>query len=205
MYPTLLFRRNILSDKKITQSMVTALIASSLIEHVKLGRKTTVVSCTLPNGFVIVESSSCVDPENYDHEMGKSICLKRIEDKIWAFEEYRLQCSLTSDIDNIARVCHEVNKAFCESMTISFPKYVDFVDYDDDDNCALRLTGVDNVNNRASYWRDGGCWECTVSMIGGNLIITDCIEKNLVGEKLIEVSFEHYENSNGEYTQLRLL
>lgn len=88
-----------MSNKTITQAMVTALIASSLIETVKLGEKTTVVSCTLPNGFVLVESSSCVDPENYDEEIGKKICMDRITNKIWAFEGYRLQCELASYCD----------------------------------------------------------------------------------------------------------
>jgi len=85
-----------LSDKKITPEMVGNLITASLIESVKMGAKTTVVSCTLPNGFVIVESSSCVDPANYEHKLGTEICLRRIEDKIWAFEGYRLQCEIYS-------------------------------------------------------------------------------------------------------------
>ena len=50
--------------------------------------KCTVVACQLPNGFVIVESSSCVDPENYDEEIGTEICMNRIRDKVVELETY---------------------------------------------------------------------------------------------------------------------
>lgn len=83
-----------MSDIKVTQEQVSAILQASKVEDVKLGDKTTVVSITLPNGFVIVQSSSCVDPVNYDHDLGKQICLKRAEDKIWELEGYRLQASL---------------------------------------------------------------------------------------------------------------
>lgn len=53
--------------------------------------KCTVVSCKLPNGFVIVESSACVDAENYDEELGAEICFSKIVDKVWELEGYKLQ------------------------------------------------------------------------------------------------------------------
>jgi len=85
-----------MSEVRVTKEQVDQIIASAKIEDVKLGEKTTVVSATLANGFVIVQSSSCVDPENYDHELGKEICLKRIGDKVWELEGYRLQCQKSS-------------------------------------------------------------------------------------------------------------
>lgn len=57
--------------------------------------KTTIVSAKLPSGFVIVESSSCVVPENYDEKLGAAICMERIENKLWELEGYKLQNSLT--------------------------------------------------------------------------------------------------------------
>ena len=53
--------------------------------------KVTVVTAILPNGFTIVESSACVDPDNYDESIGAEICKKRIEDEIWKLEGYMLQ------------------------------------------------------------------------------------------------------------------
>ena len=81
-----------MSDVKVTQKQVNALLEASKVECVKLGEKTTVVSVTLPSGFVIVQPSSCVDPANYDHELGKQICMRHVEDKVRELEGYRLAC-----------------------------------------------------------------------------------------------------------------
>ena len=75
-------------------------VTSEQVEHIlvnatwdfdtKFG-KTTICTCVLPNGFIIVESSSCVDPANYDEEIGRSICVDRIRSKVWELEGYVLQ------------------------------------------------------------------------------------------------------------------
>lgn len=52
--------------------------------------KCTIVACKLPNGFVIVESSSCVDPDDYNEDVGIENCLSRIESKIRELEAYVL-------------------------------------------------------------------------------------------------------------------
>lgn len=56
--------------------------------------KCTVVTVRLPNGFVLTESSACVDPLNYDADMGYEICMESITEKVWELEAYRLQCDL---------------------------------------------------------------------------------------------------------------
>jgi len=58
-----------------------------------MGEKTTVVKVTMLNGFEIVESSSCVDPANYDEELGRKICMERIRNKIWELLGFLLQCT----------------------------------------------------------------------------------------------------------------
>lgn len=66
----------------ITQRDIDEIIAKSIIKVEKLGDKTTIVTVVLPNGFVLVESSSCVDSKNFDMKIGKEICMKKITDKI---------------------------------------------------------------------------------------------------------------------------
>lgn len=51
----------------------------------------TFVEVRMKNGFTVRESTTCVDPNNYNEEIGKEICLKRIEDKIWLLLGYALQ------------------------------------------------------------------------------------------------------------------
>lgn len=76
---------------KITHEHINALADASTQEDKKMGQKTTVLCSTLPNGFEIVTSSSCVDPDNYDHEVGLMQCQSRFEDKLWELEGYLLQ------------------------------------------------------------------------------------------------------------------
>lgn len=61
--------------------------------------KCTIVACKLPNGFVLVESSACVDPTNYDEHIGLEICLNRIRDKVWELEGYKLQQKIHDTIN----------------------------------------------------------------------------------------------------------
>lgn len=79
---------------KIIEKDIDNLIKESTIETEQYADKTTIVKITLPNRFVIVESSSCVDPSNFDMEVGKEICMKKIKDKIWELEGYKLQSEL---------------------------------------------------------------------------------------------------------------
>lgn len=78
-----------------TEDIAEILKNSEIIKRTEFG-KCTVVSIQLPSGFVIVESSACVSPENYNEEMGYQICMSRIIDKIWELEGYKLQCELAT-------------------------------------------------------------------------------------------------------------
>lgn len=51
----------------------------------------TYVTVRMKNGFTLRESTTCVDPANYDEEIGKQICLEKIKDKIWFLLGYALQ------------------------------------------------------------------------------------------------------------------
>ena len=55
------------------------------------GKPCTYVTVRMKNGFTLRESTTCVDPANYDEEIGKNICLGRIEEKIWFLLGYQLQ------------------------------------------------------------------------------------------------------------------
>lgn len=57
----------------------------------EFGKPTTYVTVQMKNGFTIRESTTCVDPNNYNEEIGKEICLKKIQDKIWFLLGYQLQ------------------------------------------------------------------------------------------------------------------
>ena len=78
----------------ITQEDIDYLMNTAKKEVITVGDKTTVCVVTLKNGFVITESSSCIDPSNYNEELGSKICLEKIESKLWELEGYYLQKKL---------------------------------------------------------------------------------------------------------------
>jgi hypothetical protein len=122
----------------VTQAQVEEIIKNSEIHVITSFGKTTTVTAKLPNGFVIVESSSCVDPANYDENLGKHLCMERIENKIWELEGYVLQKELYCNgpnykVTQIAKLCHEVNRAYCKSIgDTSQPSWEDAPDWQKD-------------------------------------------------------------------------
>lgn len=65
------------------------------IEVLTIAPKTTVVSATLVNGFIVTFSSSCVDAANYDENLGKELCIKNIEQKVWELLGFLLQTAIS--------------------------------------------------------------------------------------------------------------
>ena len=86
-----------MSENKITQSQVDEIFNKSDKETWCVFNKSFVLAVRLPNGFVIIEDSSCVDPKNFDIEIGKEIAIERIKNKIWELEGYRLQNKLREE------------------------------------------------------------------------------------------------------------
>lgn len=82
-------------NDSIKKEDIDSILSQTLISVEKYGDKTTILKATLPNGFVIIESASCVDPKNFDMSIGEQICMKKLEDKIWELEGYKLQSELS--------------------------------------------------------------------------------------------------------------
>lgn len=74
----------------VTKPQIDELLEKSEIKVETVYGKVTIVSCKLPNGFVITESSGAVDTANYDEKIGTEICMARIENKLWKLEGYAL-------------------------------------------------------------------------------------------------------------------
>ncbi len=80
----------------VTQDQVDSSIVKTEVLTVELvGKKHTLVAVSLKNGFTCVETSTCVDPDNYSEEIGAGVCLAKIKAKIWMLEGYSLQTALS--------------------------------------------------------------------------------------------------------------
>ncbi|MFC6324025.1 Gp49 family protein [Companilactobacillus baiquanensis] len=84
---------------KVTQKQIDNIIKHSRIDVKTVFNKVTLVTCKLPNGFVLVESSGAVDKSNYDVEIGKETCMTRITNKIWELEGYSLANQLIKKVN----------------------------------------------------------------------------------------------------------
>jgi hypothetical protein len=76
--------------KPLTAASVEKLVAS---ENYYLIPGSTVMVCTLTlvNGFVVTGESVCIDPAQYEADVGRAIARDRAKDKIWALEGYALR------------------------------------------------------------------------------------------------------------------
>lgn len=79
----------------VTQSYIDALYREADKITTVVFNKCLILSIQLINGFIITESSACVDKDNFSEEIGMQICEEKIKNKLWELEGYRLQCELS--------------------------------------------------------------------------------------------------------------
>lgn len=87
----------------VTQEQVNENMQDVSVKTIEeFGKKITHVTVRMKNGFLLTEDSICVDPANYDEEIGKKIALSRIEDKVWLLLGYALQDKVSGTPNNIS-------------------------------------------------------------------------------------------------------
>ena len=124
----------------VSQETIEEIMNNSEITVQTVFDKCTIVSCKLPNGFVIVESAACVSPENYDEEIGIDICLQKIENKVWELEAYKLQSDLCEK-DVCPCEC-ECGECLCGDDC----EYDEDEEYEDEDDYELDCYNCDDYN-----------------------------------------------------------
>ena len=113
-----------MSKNKVTQEQIAKLISEAKIDVATVQEKCTVVTVTLKSGFILTESSACVDKANYNKEIGTHCCMERIERKLWELEGYALQKELAESDENCAVITkaelkeykRQAVKAFAERL-----------------------------------------------------------------------------------------
>jgi hypothetical protein len=74
---------------KVTKDSIEAKIAK--VDYLVLPDSTvTLCNITMKNGFSVRGESACVDPRNFNVEIGKGLAHKDAFGKLWAFEGYLL-------------------------------------------------------------------------------------------------------------------
>lgn len=114
---------------KVEFPLIQALVATLSFKFARVG-DTTVTGCWafLPNGFQVgYGESACVDPNNFDFELGKKYakerCVQAATNKLWELEGYLLKVTgATSDrfVESVGEVAnsgsHDCNLSFGEAV-----------------------------------------------------------------------------------------
>lgn len=79
-------------DNTVTEERVNRMISKT--EYQIVGKKTTICCLTLNNGFEVIGTSACVDPKNFDVELGEKFAREAAFSKVEELEGYRLQSSI---------------------------------------------------------------------------------------------------------------
>lgn len=61
------------------------------VDTITVGEKTTVVNAHTLTGFDTVKHSSCVDPKNYNEELGKKYAMEEVINSLWSHLGFVLQ------------------------------------------------------------------------------------------------------------------
>jgi hypothetical protein len=76
---------------RITEETIERFIGPGAVYSTQVDEKTTHVSIVPRTGFVQHEFSCCVDPANYDHQIGVAIATRNIRNKLWPMLAFCLQ------------------------------------------------------------------------------------------------------------------
>lgn len=87
---------NMSKVQSVTEEQLDKLIEASTKEFAIFDATLTIAVVKLPCGFKVVGQSACVDPKNFNKELGEDFALQHVKSKLWELEGYRL----SNDIHN---------------------------------------------------------------------------------------------------------
>ncbi|WP_271270511.1 Gp49 family protein [Aliamphritea hakodatensis] len=109
-----------LTAPRVTKESIDAIMAAVDYHTYVVPGTTTTVAVAMIHGFTLCqEITACVDAKNFDEELGRKYAIEKAaavaRDKLWELEGYTLKFGCVS-LPDIARVAHEINRAYCEAM-----------------------------------------------------------------------------------------
>lgn len=119
------------------------IVNTEIVKHVApSGQVLRWAVLTTRSGFAVTgKPSASVSPENDDPEYGEALARESARNELWTHMGYALKDRLAAaqdptgqrDVEGIARMCHEVNRAYCASMgDTSQPAWEDAPDWQKD-------------------------------------------------------------------------
>ena len=87
-----------MNENSVTKEQVELLLNNSEIQEAVFWGKELVVSYKLPCNFTVLGRAACVDPANFDLEIGRKIARENAASKIWELEGYKVQLKMAGEI-----------------------------------------------------------------------------------------------------------
>lgn len=87
------------NQNRVTQEQIDALLDKAETQEHTFWDKELVVSYKLESGFTILGRGACVDPANFDLEIGRKVAREDAVNQLWQLEGYRLQLSLAGQVE----------------------------------------------------------------------------------------------------------
>lgn len=81
----------------VTEASIDAMLENAPREGWVVWGKEMNISYVLENGFTVTGRCACVNPENFDLDIGKRLCYDDAKRQLWSLEGYRLQWKLYED------------------------------------------------------------------------------------------------------------
>jgi hypothetical protein len=76
----------------VTEDLLKSKIVGE--SYSRMGIKTTICVLTMANGFEVVGTSACVDPTNFNYDLGKKLAYENAFNKIYELESYQMHTAL---------------------------------------------------------------------------------------------------------------
>jgi len=93
-----------MNNKVCIGDIVSMIDSAETQEHTFWGKE-HIISYRLKNGFTVTGRSACVDPANFDIDIGRDLCRKDAISQMWLLEGYLLQCKI-AEIKDIKKELH---------------------------------------------------------------------------------------------------
>lgn len=82
------------NQNRVTQEQIDLLLDNAQTQEHIFWDKELIVSYKLESGFTVAGRGACVDPANFDLEIGRRVARDDAANQLWQLEGYRLQLSL---------------------------------------------------------------------------------------------------------------
>lgn len=86
------------NSNRVTLEQIKELLDAAETQEAVFWDKEVVVSYKLLSGFTVLGRGACVDPANFNIEIGRQVARKQVEDQLWQLEGYLLQNRLVGQL-----------------------------------------------------------------------------------------------------------